>query len=387
MLLVIITAFIIIFSSWFAKLSYETISFYWLNPRRIKKIMEKQGVHGPKPRPLLGNLLDVATLVASSASMDMPTITHDIVSRLIPHHLLWSRKYGKRYIYWHGVEPRMCLSDPDLIKELLTRYNHVTGKTWLQQQGSKHFLGRGLLMANGDSWYHQRHIVSPAFMSDKLKGYAAEVVECTTSILKSVQNAIQRGKHEVEIGELMTRLTTDIISKFEFGRDHEKGKKIFNLLVLLRLRCAQSSKHLYIPGVRFFPSKCNKEIKTLKKEVEERLMEIIESRKRCVEMGRSDSSDENDLIGILVNELHKNDSNGFSSMQLIMDECKTFLIAGHETTALLLTWTLMLLATNLDWQQKLRDEITQVCNGATPSFDHLPKLRLASKCAPSPFLK
>ncbi|XP_074308295.1 cytokinin hydroxylase-like [Silene latifolia] len=380
MFLVILTAFIIILLSWFIKISYETISFYWLSPRRIKKIMEKQGVHGPKPRPLLGNLLGISSLVASSTSVDMPTISHNIVSRLLPHYLLWSHKYGKRFIYWHGFEPRMCLTDPDLIKELLTKYNHVSGKSWLQQQGSKHFIGNGLLMANGDSWYHQRLIVSPTFMSDKLKGYAEQVVECTTITLKSLQDMIEKGENEVEIGELMARLTADIISRIEFGSSHEKGKKIFDLLNHLQHRCAQSTKHLCIPGSRFFPSKYNKEIKTLKKEVERLLMEIIESRKRCVEMGRSDSSNENDLLGILMNELQKDidNSNGFLNMQLIMDECKTFFFAGHETTALLLTWTVMLLATNIEWQQKLRDEITQVCNGATPSLDHFPKLRLLS---------
>lgn len=63
----------------------------------------------------------------------------------------------------------MCLSEAELIKELLSKYSTVSGKSWLQQQGSKHFIGRGLLMANGDDWYHQRHIVAPAFIGDKLK--------------------------------------------------------------------------------------------------------------------------------------------------------------------------------------------------------------------------
>lgn len=63
----------------------------------------------------------------------------------------------------------MCLSETELIKELLSKYSSVSGKSWLQQQGSKHFIGRGLLMANGDDWYHQRHIVAPAFIGDKLK--------------------------------------------------------------------------------------------------------------------------------------------------------------------------------------------------------------------------
>ncbi|KAK9742502.1 hypothetical protein RND81_03G177400 [Saponaria officinalis] len=375
---IIITSIVIIIISWLIRKGYETISFYWLSPRRIKKIMEKQGVRGPKPRPLLGNLLEMSSLVASSTSMDMPSISHDIVARLLPHYLLWSRKYGKRYIYWHGFEPRMCLTDPGMIKELLTKYNPMSGKSWLQQQGSKNFIGSGLLMANGDSWYHQRHIVSPAFMADKLKSYAGHVVECTNSMLQSLRNNIELRENEVEIGELMTGLTADIISRIEFGSSHEKGKKIFHLLNLLQHRCAQASKHLCLPGSRFFPSKYNKEIKTLKAEVEGLLMDIIESRKGCIEMGRSDSYG-SDLLGILMNELQKKKKDGFNlNLQLIMDECKTFFFAGHETTALLLTWTIMLLASNQEWQDKLRHEITQVCNGSTPSLDHLPKLRLLS---------
>lgn len=76
---------------------------------------------------------------------------------------------GKRFIYWNGSEPRMCLTETELIKELLSKYSTLSGKSWLQQQGSKHFIGKGLLMANGDDWYHQRHIVAPAFTGDKLK--------------------------------------------------------------------------------------------------------------------------------------------------------------------------------------------------------------------------
>ena len=93
------------------------------------------------------------------------------------------------YIYWNGSEPRMCLTESEMIKEMLTKYSTVTEKSWLQQQGAKHFVGRGLLMANGDDWYHQRHLVALAFMGDKLKGYAGYMVEYTTHILHSLLNA------------------------------------------------------------------------------------------------------------------------------------------------------------------------------------------------------
>ena len=107
-------------------------------------------------------------------------------------------------------------------------------------------------------------------------------------------------------------------------------------------------------------------------------MEIIQSRKDCVEIGRS-SSYGNDLLGILLNEMQKKRDSGFSlNSQLIMDECKTFFFAGHETTALLLTWAVMLLASNTSWQEKVRAEVKEVCNGETPSVDHLSKLSLVS---------
>lgn len=85
-------------------------------------------------------------------------------------HLYIYTHLGKKFIYWYGSEPRLCLTDTDMIKELLSsKYVQHTGKSWLQRQGSKNLIGDGLLMANGSNWFHQRHVVAPAFMADKLK--------------------------------------------------------------------------------------------------------------------------------------------------------------------------------------------------------------------------
>uniref|UniRef100_A0A162ALJ1 Cytokinin hydroxylase n=1 Tax=Daucus carota subsp. sativus TaxID=79200 RepID=A0A162ALJ1_DAUCS len=357
MSMLILVALLAVVLHLLVRIGYASLSFYWLTPRRIKKMMEKQGVRGPKARFLVGNILDMASFCSQSTSKDMDSISHDIVGRLLPHFVAWSRLYGKRFIYWNGTEPRMCLSETHLIKELLLKHSSISGKSWLQQQGTKHFIGRGLLMANGNDWYHQRHIVAPAFMGDKLK----------------------LGQAEFEIGEYMTRLTADIISRTEFDSSYEKGKQIFHLLTVLQNLCAQASRHLCFPGGRFLPSKYNREIKSLKMEVEKLLMEIIQSRKDCVEVGRS-SSYGNDLLGMLLDEMQNKTRGGteeFSlNLQLIMDECKTFFFAGHDTTALLLTWTVMLLASNPSWQDKVRAEIKEVCNGSSLSIEHLPKLTL-----------
>ncbi|KAL4308835.1 hypothetical protein GQ457_01G037120 [Hibiscus cannabinus] len=373
-MMVCLTSLLVLFMIFLFKLVFDTISCYLLIPRRIRKTMEEQGVHGPKPCGVTGNILEMSNLTSQSTSKDMETIHHDIVGRLLPHYVKWSKSYGKRFIYWHGIEPRMCVTEIELIKELMTKHHLVTGKSWLQQQGSKHFTGRGLLMANDRNWYHQRHIAAPAFMGDKLKSYSGHMVDCTKEMIQSLQNAVNLGQREFEIGEYMSLLTADIIARTEFDSSYEKGKQIFYHLTSLQRLCAQASKHLCFPGSRFFPTKYNREMKSLKMEVDRLLLEIIQNRKDCVEIGRS-SSHGNDLLGILLNEMEKTRGNEFKlNLQLIMDECKTFFFAGQETTALLLTWTVMLLATNPAWQDKVRAQLKQVCNGAVPSLHQLSKL-------------
>ncbi|GMN57100.1 hypothetical protein TIFTF001_026209 [Ficus carica] len=91
---VVVTALLVVVLSLVLRVAYDTLSCYWLTPRRIKKIMERQGVRGPKPRPLIGNILDMASLVSKSTSHDMNSITHDVVSRLLPHYVAWSKQYG-----------------------------------------------------------------------------------------------------------------------------------------------------------------------------------------------------------------------------------------------------------------------------------------------------
>jgi PHYB activation tagged suppressor 1 len=68
------------------------------------------------------------------------------------------------------------------------------------------------------------------------------------------------------------------------------------------------------------------------------------------------------------------------SMDEIIDECKTFFFAGHDTTSHLLTWAMFLLGTHPEWQQRLREEVIRECGGAEVPLrgDALNKLKLVS---------
>ncbi|KAK9106763.1 hypothetical protein Syun_022774 [Stephania yunnanensis] len=361
-----------IFLSLLAIVAYNVLSFYWLTPRHIRRVMASQGIRGPKPRFLIGNIKEMSSLVATTTCEDMTFIDHNIVGRIIPHYALWSKQYGKRFIFWVGSEPRMCLTDKNMIKEFFIKHNNHSGKSWLQQEGTKHFIGKGVLMANGMDWYHQRQIVTPAFMADKLKNYAEYMVQCTNEMLDYLSEALRSsGSTEVEIGQYMVQVTAEIICRTAFDSSYQKGKQIFETLTQLQHLCSQANQHLYFPGSRFFPNKYNREIKSKKKEMENLLKEIIASRKESIA-----TSHRTDLLSLLLSETNKTKSKKKIDVQMVMDECKTFFFAGHETSSTLLTWTIMLLASNTEWQTRVRAEVLHVLNGQTPLPEQLHKLIL-----------
>lgn len=66
------------------------------------------------------------------------------------------------------------------------------------------------------------------------------------------------------------------------------------------------------------------------------------------------------------------------NMDEIVEECKTFFFAGHETSSNLLTWTVFLLSLHQDWQTRLREEVLKECGLEIPDSDMLARLRLVS---------
>lgn len=85
---------------------------------------------------------------------------------------------------------------------------------------------------------------------------------------------------------------------------------------------------------------------------------------------------ESDFLGRLLEANRDTDVSRRISVEDIVDECKTFYFAGHETTTSLLGWTILLLAIHKQWQEKARNEVADLFGKTNPSSDGIARLKI-----------
>lgn len=161
--LVLVPAVLILFLVVFLKFAYSII---WV-PLKIQNHFRNQGVRGPGYRSIFGNSAEIRRMFARLQPRP-PPLDHDVVQFASPFYHKWSSMYGKTFLYWFGPKPRLAISDPDMIKEVLM--NTSGSLVRIPFNPSARFLfGQGLVGLEGDKWALHRRIVNQAFNMERVK--------------------------------------------------------------------------------------------------------------------------------------------------------------------------------------------------------------------------
>ncbi|KAF9587570.1 hypothetical protein IFM89_004028 [Coptis chinensis] len=271
---------------------------------------------------------------------------------------------GGNFLSWHGHKAQLFLTEPDLIKKVLN--NREVYKKVKPEDYVKKLFGDGLVMAEGEKWSKQRKLANHAFHLENLKGMAP-------SIITSVENMMQRWagqeRKEIEVFEEFRVLTSDVISKTAFGSNYLEGQKIFDMLTKLASIVAANALQIKLPVIgKLIKSNDERKADMLEQEIRESFSQIIRRRKEKKKTAKINGS-ESDYLDLLINGNEENDEAKRISIDDMIDECKTFYFAGHETTMSLLTWTMFLLAIHTDWQEKARKEVFALFGEKQPTTE------------------
>ena len=266
-------------------------------------------------------------------------------------------RFGHRRVY--------LVNHPDLLEEILVTQSRHFIKNFALRINPLVF-GKGLLVSEQEFWLKQRRLIQPAFSRNRLAGYSQVMIDATQSMLASWKPGETR-----DIYTDMMRLTLAITARTLFDAEVDgDASEVSNALHLLQENFLVRINSLLLLPI-WVPTPQNLRLRRIIRKLDEIIFRFIRQR-------RQNPVEKPDLLSILLQARDEDDGTGMTDRQ-VRDEAMTLFLAGHETTALALSWTWYLLAGHPEVEEKLQAEMDAVLAGRVPTFEDLPRLKYAEK--------
>jgi cytochrome P450 len=265
-----------------------------------------------------------------------------------------------------GLSKLVLFNHPRLIEEVLVTH----ALDFRKSDGTRRLrslIGDGLLTSDGETWRRQRRLSQPAFHRARIAGYADVMVADTLRMLET-----WRDGETLDIHQEMMELTLQIACQTLFGVDVSDDVGVVRAaseVLGLHFQSRMSSLLFLLPDS--VPTPGNRRYQAAVRNLDELVYRIIGERRR-------DGTDRGDLLSMLLQARDTEvvaGSQAWLSDREVRDEVMTFLLAGHETTALTLAWACYLLDQNPSTMDRLTNELAQELAGRPPSMADLPRLR------------
>ena len=267
----------------------------------------------------------------------------------------YARTYGDVTLFKLGGERCYFINHPNYIKDVLvTHQRNFTKSRGLER--ARKLLGDGLLTAEGQTHLRHRRLLQPAFHRERISGYAQVMIDYAVRMTERWQDGAS-----LDISKEMMRVTLSIAGKTLFDTDVESradevGVAVTDVLESFWLNLlpgADLLERLPIPTLR--------RAHESRRRLDALIFKMIDDRKR-------DRTDRGDMLSMLIaaqDEEIEGDGKGLTDEE-VRDEAITILLAGHETTANALMWTLYLLSAHPLAAARLHDELERVLAGRAP---------------------
>jgi cytochrome P450 len=270
------------------------------------------------------------------------------------------REYGDVVAFRLGPERTVLLSHPEHLHEVLVR-QHRAFQKGRRGDVSTQFLGEGLLNSEGARHQHQRRLLQPAFHRQRLAAYATVMTTHAARLSQSWQDG-----DALDITPAMMRVTLAIAATTLLDADVEAEATAIGQAITTLLQRSPRVTLPLAPLLRRLPLPSQRRLRRAQEYLDTLIYRLIDAR-------RATGGATGDVLSMLVSAQTEDGSP--LSARYIHDEALTLLLAGHETTALALSWTWYLLAQHPDVDAAMQAEIQSVLGGRLPTVEDLPQLQ------------
>ena len=273
-----------------------------------------------------------------------------------------AREFGDVVLTRFLYVPALFIYHPDDIEYVLASgsKNFIKAAT-LRSPFFRRIAGNGLVTSEGDFWRRQRRLAQPAFHRDRVEAYARTMVNFAEEML-----AGWGGRPVLDVHEEMVLLTQRVVAQTLFSTDvaGDSGEMAEALTRLVSPFASQTTLKWILDNRLPTPAhlRFNRDVRRIDRFVY-----------RLIGERRASGEDTGDLLSMLL-RAQDEDGAGMTDQQL-RDELMTIFLAGHETTAVALTWAWVLLAQNPEAEAKLHAELDEVLGGRAPRAEDMPRLR------------
>jgi cytochrome P450 len=275
-------------------------------------------------------------------------------------------KYGDAFRVKLGPRDVLCVVHPDAIEQVLAskKENYVKGPTY---NNLRLLTGDGLLTLEGEPWRRRRRLAQPAFHKESVRQLTQSMVAVTRDALTGLRRRFPRGG-TIEAHQEMMRLTLEVVGETLFGQRFGEGATDTSANAFgaaLELLSNRGNIPVAIP--LSIPTPGNRRLKRALALLDEFVYGVIRRARAAPRSTRPT------LLSMLIDARDADTGEALTDREL-RDEVITLVLAGHETTALLLTWGFTLLGRHPDVVARMRAEVASVLDGREPTAEDLPRL-------------
>ncbi|GAB4856531.1 cytochrome P450 [Ancistrocladus abbreviatus] len=294
--------------------------------------------------------------------------------------------YGPIYRLAAGPRNFVVVSDPAIARHVLRNYGTKYAKG-LVSEVSEFLFGSGFAIAEGSLWTVRRRAVVPSLHKKYLSVIVDRVFcKCADRMVEKLKVSSANGT-AVNMEEIFSQLTLDVIglSVFNYNFDSLTADSPVIHAVYTALKEAEARSTDLLPYwkvkalCKIIPRqiKAEKSVAIIRKTVEELIAqckEIVEAEGEMIDNEEYVNEADPSILRFLLASREE-----VSSVQL-RDDLLSMLVAGHETTGSVLTWTVYLLSKDSSSLKKAREEVDKVLHGRPPTYLDTKDLKFLTRC-------